>query len=621
MKRFTRFRRRPHTTKGRPASARLEVELLEARNLLDGTPTNVLVNNPAEDTIPKQDTQSETAIVLGANSNIVVAYNDTGAYTPGVNWHLIGYSLSDDGGASFTDQGTLPQNPYGDGTDPVLARSTRTGTIFLSTLTFDTTLSSAASVVEGDHVNVFRSSDNGVTFAAPINGSPGFVPGVDQQDKDWLTVDNFPGPGQGNVYLAWRDYSSNSANNGIMFTRSTDDGRTWGPSGGTFLGAGAVQGADVVVGPDHAVYVFWLSFANNHWNILMRKSTDFGATFGPAVIAVKNLRTSGPNGDLGLIDSSGQVFRTNTFPQVAVNPVSGDLYLVSNDEGNGQDRADIYFTESTDGGAKWSNPTRVNDDTTSNDQWQPAIAVTPDGSHVGIFWYDRRLDPANNLIDRFGVLGTVSGHTVNFEANFRITDVSFPPAFNQDPVWGTSGYMGDYDMAAADNNCFYTTWGDSQLPDAYFANQPDVRFAKIPVTGLESDTALLAPNSTNGAPTASTGTAAVPPPRLGRARLARGGDRLPGDLLAVAAGLVLPFPGQSTPPETATPTLAVRAVLPLAPQGLDPFLAAAGEEDEIWAFAAATRDARDATGDGWGDVLGDGPWRRDATVVFPPAGP
>jgi hypothetical protein len=39
--------------------------------------------------------------------------------------------------------------------------------------------------------------------------------------------------------------------------------------------------------------------------------------------------------------------------------------------------------------------------------------VTGDGSHIGIFWCDRRLDPANSLIDRFGVIGTISGHTIS----------------------------------------------------------------------------------------------------------------------------------------------------------------------------------------------------------------
>jgi hypothetical protein len=48
--------------------------------------------------------------------------------------------------------------------------------------------------------------------------------------------------------------------------------------------------------------------------------------------------------------------------------------------------------------------------------------------------------------------------------------------------------MGDYDQATADNNYFYTTWGDNRNEDQWFANQPDVRFAKIPVTWDDSAT-------------------------------------------------------------------------------------------------------------------------------------
>src|SRR5262249_54375188 len=197
------------------------------------------------------------------------------------------------------------------------------------------------------------------------------------------------------------------------------------------------------------------------------------------------------------------------FAEAAVNGVTGDIYVVYPDQPNGAaDKADIFFTESTDGGKKWSKPTRVNDDATNNDQWFPALAMTPDGSHVGIFWYDRRLDPANNLIDRFGTIGTVSGHTVTFAPNFRITDVSFPPAFGQDPSINPT-YTGDYDMATADNSYFYTTWGDNRLADAFFANQPDVRFAKIPVTGLQTDTVLTAAGSSGETLTVSPAPATV----------------------------------------------------------------------------------------------------------------
>jgi hypothetical protein len=511
MNRFTLLRRRLQTRK-RPASVRLNLEHLEARNLLDGTPANVLVNNPAEDTT-SHDTQSETAIVLGANSNIVVAYNDTGAVTFPSFADLtgLGYSLSANAGASFKDEGGPPANPpYWAFFNPALARSSKTGTIFLSSNSIMTT--AANGLISGDRVNIFRSADNGVSFSAPLSGTPGSVPGVDEADKPWVAVDNYPGPGYGNVYLTWTNINAvTQVHKAIEFTRSTDDGLTWGPNAGTAIaspgsnGAAAFELPFVTVGPDHTVYVFWWDF-NKGATILMRQSTDQGQTFSDPVI-VTGLKTHGNLGDLGLTDSTGRPFRTNTFPQAAVNPVTGDIYVIYNDQGNGSaDRADIFFTESSDGGKHWSKPLRVNDDATNNDQYSPTMAVTPDGSHVGVFWYDRRLDPGNNLIDRFGAIGTVSGHTVSFAPNFRITDVSFPPAFGQDSFI-SSDYMGDYDMATADNNYFYTTWGDNRLSDTFFANQPDVRFAKIPVIGPEDPpAATTASTSTSPAIAAGVGT-------------------------------------------------------------------------------------------------------------------
>jgi hypothetical protein len=494
---YTRFLR-SRTKIGRPVLVRPEVELLEARNLLSAPPTNVLVNNPAEDTT-NRDTQSETAIVLGANSNIIVAFNDDGGAPPPHVWQEGGWSMSTNGGTSFTDEGTFPPapSPYVAAVDPGLARSSKTGTIFLSAAA-----GSLAILNDSARVNIFRSTDNGATFFTSVSGTPGFVDGVDRADKPWMAVDNYPGPGYGNVYLVWTDFTFKNngslSEEGIFFTRSTDDGVTWGPSGGVPIavkpGSNPTQDAWVTVGPDHTVYLFWWDGNNPSENIMMSKSTDQGQTFSNPVI-VARLNTRASLGDLGLTNSAGQTFHTSVIPEAAVNPVTGDIYLVYADapKNSIKDKADILFTQSTDGGATWSAPLRVNDDNTTNDQWNPAIALTPDGSHVGIFWYDRRLDPANNLIDRFGVIGTVSGHSVSFAPNFRITDVSFPPAFGQDPFWvgvGAAGYMGDYDMATADNHYFYSTWGDNRLGDAFFANQPDVRFAKIPVGG-ESDPSLV----------------------------------------------------------------------------------------------------------------------------------
>src|SRR6516162_1820966 len=347
MNRFTLFWRRPHGKTRRPPCVHLQLEQMEARNLLS-SPTNVLVNNPAEDTIPMQDTQSETAIVLGANSNIVVAYNDTGGPSPSDLLHQLGgYSLSTNGGTSFTDQGTFPTGPdsYAGGVDPVLARSSKTGTIFLSSPTANLAL-----LVNAARVDVFRSTDNGATFSIPANGSPGFVDGVDQADKPWIAVDNYPGPGYGNAYLVWTD--STFKNNGtltiegIYFTRSTDDGLTWGPSGGVPIdakpGSNTVQGGFVTVGPDHSVCVLWWN-GNTSENILMSKSTDLGQTFSNPVIVTRLNTNSNINGDLRLTysNTNSANFRTSVYPQAALNPANGDIYVVYNDapKGGTKDKA------------------------------------------------------------------------------------------------------------------------------------------------------------------------------------------------------------------------------------------------------------------------------------------
>ena len=441
---------------------------LSAEPLLAQT-TNTLVNNPAADTTTR-DTQSETALVL-AGSNVIAAFNDSGS-SVGTN-KFTGFSRSTDGGASFTDLGTLPTDFFGDAGDPVLARDNVSGTIYLSTLPNS-----------GSRIQVFRSFDNGATFTVPVNGAPGFT-GGDFLDKPWIAVDNFSGTGQGNVYLVFRNFFGGgvgSRPNGIYLTRSQDGGATWGlMNGGFSIAPDSVQGAFVAVGPDHALYVFWYDGNISPRQIRMRKSTNFGVGFGPT-ITVATLVGTGLNGALGL--NGG--FRTNSFPQAAVHPVNGNIYVVYNDctanpcTMTGADRGNIYFRQSTDGGSTWSAAVKLNDDNTTRDQWQPAFAVTPDGSHLFVGWYDRRLDSTNSLINTFGVVGTVSGSTVTFGSNFRITTQSFPVVVNQDTSVFPD-YMGDYDMAVADNSFFYYTWGDNRDSNAFHANQPDVRFKKISI--------------------------------------------------------------------------------------------------------------------------------------------
>lgn len=441
-------------------AATAQAQLTNSTGQLLSDTRNPLVNNPAFDTT-NAFTQSETTLVLGSGSTIVVAYNDTASTLVGA--HVTGFSISTDGGLCFEDRGALPFSLNGDLGDPVLARDNVTGTIYLSTLFFT-----------GTGMQIFRSFDNGFTFTSPVNGAPGFA-GGDFLDKEWMAVDNFAGPGQGTIYLAFRNFAGGgggSRPNGIYLTKSIDGGTTWTPSKGTQITTGAsTQGAFVTVGTDHAVYVFWFATVDEVNVIRMKKSTNGGVTFG-STVEVATLASTTPAGDLEL--NGG--FRSNSFPQAVVNPITGDIYVVFNDVGIAEDdSADAYFTQSTDGGTSWSAPQQLNDDPTTTDQFFPAIAVTPDGSRVFVGWYDRRGDDGNSLIDRFGVIGSVAGPVVTFGQNFKYGTRAFPVDIGREVPGST--YMGDYDQAVADNSFFYSTWGDNRN------GQPDVRFAKIPVTG------------------------------------------------------------------------------------------------------------------------------------------
>ena len=447
---------------------------------------DALVNNNNGTSGTANFTQSETAI-LGWGNNVVIGFNDSGSYTGGAN-KFTGWSYSSDGGASFVDGGTLPTSSIGDAGDPVLARNETTGRIYLSTLGFS----------GSGTIQMFRSDDNGMTWMAPVNATPG----GSSEDKQWHTVDNYSGTGNGNVYMISRRFGGSP---GIYFFRSTDHGSSFTPSGGVNIFSGG-QGAFVAVGPDHSVYAFYY---NSSTSILVRKSTDFGVSFGAAVTIFSGI-SGGVNGDLGLTGKRNGLttfssFRSNAFPHVAINPVSGHIYTTFNNNPAGTDKADVYLTISTDGGATWSTPTRVNDDATTTDQWQPTIAVTPNGNRLGIFYYSRQEDTAeNNLFKYYARLGVISGSTVNFDPSFAISDVASLPEFGRDNVVN-SVYMGDYNHAYATNDAIHVVWSDNRddLAGGAPRKDPNVYYEKItlgPPCPIDPPSNPSPANGTSGLP-------------------------------------------------------------------------------------------------------------------------
>ncbi|HJU29644.1 MAG TPA: sialidase family protein, partial [Candidatus Binataceae bacterium] len=109
------------------------------------------------------------------------------------------------------------------------------------------------------------------------------------------------------------------------------------------------------------------------------------------------------------------------------------------------------FSASSDGGATWSTPVRVNNNaeggqSAPSDQFTPAIGSDKSGA-IAICFYDRRRDPANFLIDRECAKSLNGGASWS---NARITPSSFPSLVGQDALVAAD-YMGEYDSVASDS--------------------------------------------------------------------------------------------------------------------------------------------------------------------------
>ena len=438
-------------------------------------PRNVLVNDPRRSAFLNIAQFEPTIAVSG--SRVVVAWNDESfgdQVIRGINWS-VGYGYSSDGGSTFIEAGELGGSHWG--ADPTAAVD-RAGHFYLARLDL---LSGAAggNASSPDRIAIYRSTDGGMTFpqSATVTGnaSGGFCC---VNDKPTITIDNTGGLFDGNVYASWTLAGSNVLK--INFVRSTDNGVSY--SAPLVLSDGRFDQYSVpAVGPNGEVYVLWVDGISN--TIVIRKSTDQGVTFAPAV-SVASLTPIG-----ALVSNTSQYcgrvlngsVRVSSSPMIAIDksagPNRGKLYVVFGSGGAGSDMADVFMTTSSDGGA-WSTPRRLNDDMTTNDQWLPFVVVAPNGK-VGVSWYDRRQDPQNLLIDVFMRISTDGG--ASFGPNLKITDVSFPPpGLNYKlgfPPY--SCYMSSYNYMTADATNFYIVWTDNRMVSAGVVD-PNIMFAKVP---------------------------------------------------------------------------------------------------------------------------------------------
>lgn len=294
-----------------------------------------------------------------------------------------------------------------------------------------------------------RSLDGGKTWEAdhiPVS-ELATKPGIPFEDKPYIVADNGSGPHAGNLYVGWTRWTLTDSE--MLLSRSTDGGKTWSKPieiddhpGLPRDDSGALEGFAATVAPDSTVYAIW----SNAEGIVLTSTRDGGQSFSrPRLV----LRTA------PIMFAIDTLERANGFPQIAIDPKSGRLYVTWSDYRNGD--LDVFCAGSSDQGQTWSEPVRVNNDPIHDgaEQFFQWAAVDPTDGTVNVLFYDRRNDPQNRK--QIVVLARSSDGGRSF-ANYAWTDNLFEAG---------GVFFGDYTGLAAFGGRVYGVWTEKP------PNQPE----------------------------------------------------------------------------------------------------------------------------------------------------
>lgn len=401
----------------------------------DASETNVRVNQDASGR-----NQNETTIAISPISPEIII---GGANDARFGTWTAAYYASSDGGATWTD-GAMPFRKYANQGDPTVAFC-GDGTAVFGYLDY-------VGAYQDHRLVVGNTSDGGATWNGPGVVYEGRSPFA---DKPYIACAPAGGTYGSRAYISWTHFGLGSSP--IRFAYSTDRGISW-TGAKNISSSNGVQGSVPVAGKNGVVYVLWLGGGS----ITFAKSTNGGGTFGAeqAIEAVSQIGDS-------------PYFRRNSFPSAGVDnssgPYAGNVYVVWADRRFGD--ADILFMRSTNGGATWSLPIRINDDPQGNgrEQYFPWLAVD-DAGDVHVMWHDQRHDSAQREFHIYVATSRDGG--LAFDRNLRVSDRASNGS--------ATNFLGDYAAIAAQGGIIAPLWSDLRTgtgeEDAYLELEPAYRY-------------------------------------------------------------------------------------------------------------------------------------------------
>ena len=147
----------------------------------------------------------------------------------------------------------------------------------------------------------------------------------------------------------------------------------------------------------------------------------------------------------------------------------GTVYAVFGDTSSSASASDIFVSRSTNGGASWQTPVKVNDDATSRTQFHPFLVVDQSNGQVVVAWHDARNDSNNRKVDFFTARSTDCGQTfqTNVQASaasseFNNSGISYSDMNTTDNSNANPNQYGEYLGLDAQNCKAYMAWTDTR---------------------------------------------------------------------------------------------------------------------------------------------------------------
>lgn len=368
------------------------------------TPFAVDCNGPAQKVSAYADGEIEPSVAVNPQEpgNAIIAYQEDRYSDGGANgvltavttnagrtWRVL--PLTDQPAFSRCAGGNTSNGGDFDRSSDVWVTFGPTGVAYQAAVSFNESSAATSELVS-------RSTDGGRTWSPPTKLIHDDDPNV-EEERPAITADP---TNPNNVYVVWdRDVFAPSASQGgpAMFSRTVDGGRSWSTPREVFTPAQGLQtsGNQIVVLPNGDLVDMFHEFAvggqSTHPRVdqvMAIRSTDHGATWSvPIQIASPQLTgTTDPR--------TGEAIRNgDIFSAVAVDPRPGTdtVYAAWEDAGlYSEQRHQIAFSRSDDGGRTWTQPMRVSSNPTTQ-AFVPAIAVNDHGT-VAVSYYDLSADTA-----------------------------------------------------------------------------------------------------------------------------------------------------------------------------------------------------------------------------------